>query len=92
MSGTGVENLLKNVKENLNWTLWVCSYVTECCQLKSYNIKKKYWYGRVTYVNVGATFWVVFVSNDVYEAQVSQLWNSLALLEYHNAVIWKVWD
>lgn len=30
--------------------------------------KKKYWCWRVTYVNVGAAYWVRFVSNDTNEA------------------------
>jgi hypothetical protein len=30
--------------------------------------------------------------NGTCEAQVSELWNSLALSDYHNAVIWKVWN
>jgi len=54
--------------------------------------KKKYWYWKVTYVNIDAAYWVCFLSNDTYEAQVSQLWNSLVLSEYHNTIIWKVWD
>jgi len=34
----------------------------------------------------------LFLQVTTHEAQVSQLWNSLALSDYHNTVIWKVWD